>query len=256
MNHTSMRRRSRARQHGFTMIELSVAILIALFLLVGLYTILQGTSHTSTNQNLLAQLQDDERVATTMMTDVIQSAGYFPDAATNPFATALPAAGAFTTVGQVVTGGANPSGTGGDIITVRFQTDPGDGVLNCLGTSNSTGGRHIFINTFSINTQGQLVCELDNSGNKVPLASGIQSLQIFYGVSSASTLTNATDGQVDAYLPASQMTATNWTNVYSVKMQITFTNPLNGQPGQSPTITFSRVVGIMSRIGVNVVDYT
>ena len=44
-----------------------------------------------------------------------------------------------------------------------------------------------------------------------------------------------------------------WTNVYSIKVTLTFPNPLANQPGASTTpIQFTKVIGIMSRIGVDV----
>ena len=66
-----------ARQRGYTMIEILVALFIALFLLAGLFTILQGTRRTSSNQTGLTKLQDEQRMAMSMLTDVIQNAGYF-----------------------------------------------------------------------------------------------------------------------------------------------------------------------------------
>ncbi len=70
------------REHGYTMVELMIAILIGLFLLAGLLTLVMGTRKTSTTQSQLAQLQDNERVSMTLMTNVIQQAGYFPDPTT------------------------------------------------------------------------------------------------------------------------------------------------------------------------------
>ena len=59
-------------QSGYTLVELMVALAIALFLLGGLFTIVQGTRTTYGNQSQLAQLQDSERLAMTLITDVIQ----------------------------------------------------------------------------------------------------------------------------------------------------------------------------------------
>jgi hypothetical protein len=88
------------------------------------------------------------------------------------------------------------------------------------------------------------------NGNDAPLVPNVQSLAISYGVDSSGS------GSVNAYLPANQMAA-YWTNVYSVKLNVSFTNPLFGQPGQTnnPTISFNRVVGIMANSGVNALLY-
>jgi hypothetical protein len=84
------------------------------------------------------------------------------------------------------------------------------------------------------------------NGNDVPLVPNVTTLAISYGVDSSGS------GSANAYLPANQMAA-YWTSVYSVKLNVSFANPLFGQPGQpKQTISFNRVVGIMANAGVNV----
>ena len=78
-------------ERGFTLIEILIALLIGLFLLGALLTIVQANRTVFGNQNKLAQLQDGERMAMTMMADVIQSAGYFPDPTTNTLTATLTA---------------------------------------------------------------------------------------------------------------------------------------------------------------------
>ena len=65
------------RQRGFSLVELSIAILIALFLLGGLVTLVMGTRRTNATQSALSQLQDNERIAMTLITNVVQQAGYY-----------------------------------------------------------------------------------------------------------------------------------------------------------------------------------
>ena len=66
-------------QHGYSLIEVMVAITIALFLMGGALTIVQHTGNAFKAQGQLTQLQDSERMAMALMTDVIQSAGYYPN---------------------------------------------------------------------------------------------------------------------------------------------------------------------------------
>src|SRR5258708_10660938 len=64
-------------QRGYTLIEIMIALLVALFLLAGLGTLVAGTRRTGSNQMSLAQLQDEQRLAMSMLNDVIQNTGYF-----------------------------------------------------------------------------------------------------------------------------------------------------------------------------------
>jgi type IV pilus assembly protein PilW len=240
MTYLPFHRRLMQRQGGFTMIELMVALLIGLFLMGGLMALLQNNRKAFSSQSVLAQLQDSERLAMTMMTGVIQQSGYFPDPTLNSPSTSLPAVGTTFAAGQGLTG------TTGDTITARYATAPGDGILNCSGTSNpaTSGTNATYSNTFSIVVTGgvsQLVCT-DQSGNAFPLVNGVTNLAVLYGVSTSAT--NPTN--VDTYMTAAQVTA--WNNVISVKVTLTFTNPLyvaaNPQ-GQPPTILVQRYITIM-----------
>jgi len=129
---TTMRRQA-GGQRGFTLIELMVTVAIALFLLGGLLTILQNMRGTYANQQALAQLQDQQRFAMTVLTDVIQAGGYFPDPVGMTTSSALPADGAYQ-AGQAFTG---TQGAGApDSIGVRYVTAGSDGVILCDGSTN------------------------------------------------------------------------------------------------------------------------
>ena len=82
----------------------------------------------------------------------------------------------------------------------------------------------------------------------VPLVSGVTNLTIYYGVKRDFAVT---DYNVDTYVTADQMLNTDWDNVSSVRVILTFTNPLYKGPntGQQPTMTFDRVVEVMARAG-------
>jgi type IV pilus assembly protein PilW len=242
----------RGSQRGFTLIELMIALLIGVFLLGALLTIVQTNRAVFGNQSQLAQLQDSERMALSMVADVIQQAGYFPDPTTNTLAGTLTAAAPFG-AGQAITGtytGAVP----GDSISVRYMTAGGDGILNCSGLSNPVGGpKTLYVNQFKV-SNGQLVCAMN--GTTYNLVSGVTNgtttlgvtnLTVLYGVK---TNAAATGNTVDTYLNANQMTAANWNNVITVLIELTFTNPLyTGNATQPTTITLQRVVGVMNQLG-------
>jgi type IV pilus assembly protein PilW len=240
--------RLHARQQGFTLVELSVALLIGLFLLGGLLTLVQDMRRTFGNQNQLAQLQDNERLAMTLITDVIQGAGYYPNPTLNTITSALPATGLFTQNGQAIAGTRNAAPPG-DSILVQFLTAPNDGMINCTGNSNLTGANQPYINQFSVNASKQLLCTLNNQA-PVVLITGVTNLKILYGVNGTGTTSN-----VDRFLTATQMTAADWTHVICVKVTLTFDNSAlaKSQPGQPLTIPFTRVITVMSQGGVNTI---
>jgi type IV pilus assembly protein PilW len=249
-------------QRGYSLIELSVAMVIAVFLLGGLFTIFQGTRHTSTDQKALAQLQDDERLAVTLITDVIQSAGYFPGAPQAQASIELPSDATFAKPGQPVAGAVSAAGSS---LVVRYGTLPNDGILNCVGTPNTTGAKWVFVNTFDVDTTNHyLTCSPNIGIAAVPLVGNVQGLDLMYGVNTAASAAGQTNVNcpADAYLTTPQMTPDDWTNVCDIKVTINFINPLYQPlgpaqpptPGQPATITFTRIGGLMSKSGRNIVN--
>src|SRR5271170_5448989 len=117
-----------SRSRGFTLIELLVAMLLALFLIGGLLTLEQSTRKAFGNQNQLVQLQDDERLAMTLMAEVVEASGYFPNPVLytqlGEFPTAAtPSYAVYATPGQSVFGESAVTAQG-DLITVRYVTAP------------------------------------------------------------------------------------------------------------------------------------
>jgi type IV pilus assembly protein PilW len=262
-------RRART-QRGFTLVELMVTVGIALFLLWGLTTVLQNVRTANLNEQGLSQLQDEERFALTVITDVVQAGGYLPDATAYTPATSLPLIGSFE-AGQAFFG-AHQAAAPGDTLQVRYRTGltstgANDGVILCDGSTN-TGQlpSHAYTNVFSVVAQGPgvvggLYCQVDNLGPSaaapgVLLVPGVQSMTVYYGVKRDFTLS---DYNVDTYLTADQMCSPilnpcgtdDWSNISAVRVILTFTNPLANQPGQQPTITFERVIEVMARGGIH-----
>jgi len=182
---------------------------------------------------------------------VIGMAGYFPDPTSNSESTALPPAtvsGLSLATGQAMTAPAGAANTSIptltlDSIYVRYMTATGDGINLCDGTpaGDNTYTSYLYVDN------GELYCQLETGsamGTAVPLVSGVENMQIYYGVATGA------DSNVVEYMDAADVTSNSyWPNVSSVKVTLTFLNPLNGQPGQQQYVTFSRVISVMGRVG-------
>jgi type IV pilus assembly protein PilW len=249
------------RQRGYTLIEILVALLIALFLLGGLGTLVAGTSRTGSNQQLLAQLQDEERLAMSILNDTIELTGYYDTTTYSPPSITIPyslpsgpfpataVAGTALAAGQAISGTHTGIGTP-DTLILRYSTTGADGILNCTG---NTGGAGTFVNYFTIAqtsaspAQYALTCSPDGlTTDGVALVNGVVNMQVWYGVT-----TTAGTANVDTYLNATQVAASagGWGSVTSARVTLTFNNPLYGQPGQAQYVYFTRLIALQGRAG-------
>jgi len=106
-------------QAGFSLLETFIGITIGLFILAGIVTVFSSTRQNFTAQTGMSQWQDNERTAMTLLTTVIEHAGYFYNPQTQLSTSAFPATTQFPTAGQVVTG-TSGSSPGNDTVTVRY----------------------------------------------------------------------------------------------------------------------------------------
>jgi type IV pilus assembly protein PilW len=250
-------------QHGFTLVELMVATTVAIFLLGGLFASLQSTRTAFRNQSALSQLQDNERLAMTLMADVIESAGYYPKPLTTDPLVVMPVGGVFAAAGQPVFGTYNAAAPG-DTISIRYGagfdgTTP-DNVFNCAAQQNTTTNPYdTFTNRFFVAadandaTSNALWCQATTAGGtkNVQLVNGVQKLGILYGV--ARTFPNTTGSCAEIYLRADQMNPADWSNVCSVRVTLTFKNNLAAPAGSTSAapITISRTIAVMNQAGIN-----
>ena len=184
-------------------------------------------------------------------------------------------------MGQIVYGTENPTtGFGntsnlGDTLIVSYNADANEDVIDCTGTSNITNGRPRVLHQrihcaagLSANTPPYLACSVDGWATFAKLVNNVAKMEISYGSNSAATAANSLGNPVDSYVTTANMptafaaNSPEWTNVYSVKVKLSFVNPLYYQPGQVvtagqkvPVLPVTKVIGIMSRLGSDIVSF-
>ncbi|MBS0316377.1 MAG: PilW family protein [Proteobacteria bacterium] len=236
MNEPILLSRQGRRQRGLSMVELMVAITIALFIALGLSLLYVNMKSAFNSQNQMAQVQDAERLAVTMLTTTVQSAAYFPNPVANTRAVALPANATANADGTTFAAGQGITGTGAQgsstshTIDVRFQSASGDGLMNCQGQTNTSGSTLVWINSFTVDANNELECSV-NGNTPVVLVNNVAKMTVLYGVD-----VNA-DGYADSYLDAATISTGNlWASVRSAQVTLTFVNPLASQTGGSATL--------------------
>jgi len=230
------------RQRGIGLVEIMVSMMIALFLLLGIGTIFMTTRSTYGDQQGLSNLQDNERLAMFMLTNVIQIGGYFPDPTTSTAALSLPVAAPYVVAGQAVSG--TEGGAAPDKVRVRFMTASGDGIANCNGGANTSGTNVVYSNEFDI-SGNTLRCAV-NGNNPQPLVTGVTDMQVLYGADTTSS------GSITQYLTKTQIdtnvNGSSWNNVRSVRITLSFVNPLAAQAGQHATLPFTKIIPVMNKL--------
>lgn len=269
----------RASERGYSLVEVMVAITLSVFLLLGLFTILRQTRNANSATTGLSQLQDDERIAMTIMTDTIEAAGYVPEA-NGSGQSQFVADAVFATQGQIIVAGTAGASVG-ERLTMRYVLGLNDLTLKCDGTANS-GAEQVYKEIFQITTNAagvnQLVCIPSNGSAAVPLVNNVANLTFQFAVNrtaaSSTTASNAVGPNTlssatgygcpaDTWMTTANMLTNDWANVCAVKIDIVFVNPIyqpasqsHPTPGQKQYITFERVIAIQSKTGVNVTNST
>jgi type IV pilus assembly protein PilW len=220
-------RRGPGRMHGFSLIELMIAMTIGLVISLVVGQLFLGSRAAFTSTDNLSRVQENSRYALSVVSRELRSASYRSDPRV-PRPTAYPVATTPSLTG--VDGG----GTASDQITVRFQgsgtTTTADGTMqDCVGNRIVYGT--VVVNTFLIqndpnnNNEPTLFCNtLDPSNACVAatcfaLVPGVENMQILYGEDTgAQPFTTNPDGSIDRWVGAGSVS--NWDNVLSVRISL------------------------------------
>jgi len=235
------------RQAGFSLIELMIAIVIAMVVTAGAIAVFGNMRSTFTTQDKLGQLQDNQRLALNILNTTVQSAGYFTNPPSRTAASVFPATAAasansdgtlFAAEGIII--GTGASSAASDVMSVRFNGSVHDGLMNCQGVGSMKAADSttpdIWVNTFEV-VSNQLTCRV-NGGTAVPLIDNVKSMKVAYLV---------TKGTTYAYMDApSVTTGSYWANVIGVRVTLQFIDPLKTGNANLP-YTNTQIINLMNK---------
>jgi len=182
--------------HGFTLVEIMVAITLSLILMAGVVQIYLSSKESFRVQNELAQIQENQRIAVQFLQHDIRQAGYVPFGAV-----IIPQAISVTDGGTNADGEANS-----DSITISYTANK-----DCLGQDAPDG---IAVNTYSINNDRLMCTGNGDLNNPQPIADGVSNMQILLGVDTIFDNDSASMPSADAYVnPDSSLVLSNVVSV-------------------------------------------
>jgi type IV pilus assembly protein PilW len=213
---------TRRCSRGFGLVEGLVAMTIGLFLALAVAVSFGSTRSAFLSQGQLGELQDETRLAFSMLTTSIENAGYHPDPLNEDAFTVLPPDSSIgMAAGQGVWSVLQASGR--DRLVTRYLSGGGDGLMDCLG--GVYAARTLIVNDFTVNAGGELQCSV-NGGAAVTLAARVTGFNVQYGVDTDS------DAAIDRYVASSAMTAALRPTTRVLRITLVFENPMDGQAGQ------------------------
>ncbi|MEH6473376.1 MAG: PilW family protein [Halopseudomonas sp.] len=215
------------RQHGFSLIELMIALVLGLMVGGAVLQVFVMNNKSIVFQRASIITQDQGRVALDMMARYIRMAGYQEDNLSN--------AGLSNGIAGSTTG---PS------ITVRYQAGAStmsSQLFDCLGNAISDGATSsgaISVNQFRLESDGgsmnNLVCQsthsLDGDKGQGTLASNVEQMSILYGVDTDN------DQAPNRYLNANAA-STSMSSVVAIKICLVIASDDNMIGGTSPAYT-------------------
>ena len=219
---------------GFGLVEIMIAIVLGLFLLIGLYTMLTSSQQSYALGRANSSLGGSGQRVTQLIWNQLNQAG-FVNYQRRLLNASLPSGGVWHKNQSVR--GENDLAIAGvlastDRLSLRFtgssvgDNDPtqssnqtSDGrMFDCNG--GAVPNTQIVVVTLFVNTNGELRCQ-DSRGNSVVMERNIESLQFRYRV-----------GTSDAFVTANNVAAADWSNVVAVEFSLLVAMP-SGQGVQA-----------------------
>lgn len=189
--------------HGFTLVELLVAMILGLGLMAGVIQIFISTQNTYRMEEGLARIQENGRFSLDLIITQLRMAGYPYNLSQglNPFAWNASTditANATPYARQPIENDAN----GNDELVFQYLAETGQ-TRNCLG--EQPGSNILIQNRYYVDGNNTLRCTT-NGGSDQPLVENVESFQVLYGVDTTATA----DGLPDTWVNAAGVTAAQW----------------------------------------------
>ena len=220
------------RQRGLSLLEMLVAMVIGLFITVGIASIYVGNKRSSITTNEYTVLQDNGRAVLEMLTEVIQHTGYKSTSVspnnnafiTSPVAVSSCNDGSENVVDTSVFSAIQNNTALGDTVGISFVGDSrlsrdcgrNDLPTECQLSSGAPSDAARIYNYFTVRRAASgvpvLVCGGSRSNGFQELSEGVENLQLTYGEDQDS------NGVADRYVNSDNVS--DWGRVVSVSVAV------------------------------------
>lgn len=203
---------------GFSLIEMMVAMTLAMLLLLGVGQLFSRNRQNVTLLANFSRIQENGRFGTEYMGTLLRMAGARSEIAPM-VSTSFPSAPISTPVAMTFTTGAVIVGQDGttDTVAIRQIGSVNKPVQNCDGQLLPTSGSPLtLVMTFYV-SNGQLMCHSSFNNAAAALSENVVDFQVLYGHDNLAD----TNSFPTRYLSASQLSATNWSTVVGLRTCLT-----------------------------------
>lgn len=218
-------------QRGFSLVELMVALLISLFMLIGVVQIFTGSHRSFKLHEGLSRVQENGRFAIEVLGRQIRMAGFRSQPLTGSSFNAIDGRN------NVSAGGDDEARAGTDKLILRFEGALDGTTVNCLGNSVTSGSPVVVV--FLVGEDRSLRCavnpaDIDKAVGQ-PLIQGVTDMQLLFGERVINTSTTPPTRQY-RYVTADNVSV--WSDVVSVRIEL-FTDSVSHI---DPTLPDGRLV--------------
>lgn len=220
---------------GFSLIELLIAMGLGIFMLAGIIQVTVGSKQAFEVIHAQAASQEAGRFGMSFIGRTTREAGYINPGditvvdgdeyaadlvnlvANNAYWAAQNGfdEGAIVTGSDTTDAALTDADQTLDSFSFRMEGDVNNPMLDCAGATIDSNSGNFTRMSYYVDTSDQLRCFVSGASGdtSVVLVSGVEDLQVLYGVGDASTTK-----RVLRYLTASQMTSTDWPYVVAVRL--------------------------------------